>query len=99
MTSKARKCEQMILCTSLFQKKVILFIYIFEINTEYYTHNSIPCIMHNAEHLKSSCLIQYEKIKKFISTARSEGATILYGGGRPQVSILNHIACFWFLSH
>ncbi|KAL6652602.1 hypothetical protein ACP70R_011527 [Stipagrostis hirtigluma subsp. patula] len=27
---------------------------------------------------------QYEKIKKFISTARSEGATILYGGGRPQ---------------
>ncbi|PAN38563.1 hypothetical protein GQ55_7G172100 [Panicum hallii var. hallii] len=27
---------------------------------------------------------QYEKIKKFISTARSEGATILYGGARPQ---------------
>uniref|UniRef100_A0A0A9D2R3 AMADH2 n=1 Tax=Arundo donax TaxID=35708 RepID=A0A0A9D2R3_ARUDO len=27
---------------------------------------------------------QYEKVKKFISTARSEGATILYGGARPQ---------------
>nr|BAD34952.1 betaine aldehyde dehydrogenase [Zoysia tenuifolia] len=27
---------------------------------------------------------QYEKIKKFISTARNEGATILYGGARPQ---------------
>ncbi|XP_074562475.1 aminoaldehyde dehydrogenase 2, peroxisomal-like, partial [Curcuma longa] len=27
---------------------------------------------------------QYEKIKKFISTAKSQGATILCGGGRPQ---------------
>lgn len=27
---------------------------------------------------------QYEKIKKFISTARSEGATILHGGDRPK---------------
>jgi len=27
---------------------------------------------------------QYEKIKKFISTAKAEGATILYGGGRPK---------------
>ncbi|CAL9041815.1 betaine aldehyde dehydrogenase 2 [Musa acuminata AAA Group] len=27
---------------------------------------------------------QYEKINKFISTAKSEGATILCGGGRPQ---------------
>ncbi|KAG6499960.1 hypothetical protein ZIOFF_039774 [Zingiber officinale] len=27
---------------------------------------------------------QYEKIKKIISTAKSQGATILYGGGRPQ---------------
>ncbi|KAI0518903.1 hypothetical protein KFK09_006340 [Dendrobium nobile] len=27
---------------------------------------------------------QYEKIKKFISTARSEGATILFGGSRPK---------------
>ncbi|XP_010913436.1 betaine aldehyde dehydrogenase 2 [Elaeis guineensis] len=27
---------------------------------------------------------QYEKIKKFISTAKSEGATFLCGGGRPQ---------------
>ncbi|TVU14148.1 hypothetical protein EJB05_37595 [Eragrostis curvula] len=36
-------------------------------------------------------LVQYEKIKKFISTARSEGATILYGGARPQVRILSHI--------
>ncbi|XP_034207440.1 betaine aldehyde dehydrogenase 1, chloroplastic-like isoform X3 [Prunus dulcis] len=28
---------------------------------------------------------QYEKIMSFISTAKSEGATILYGGARPQV--------------
>jgi len=82
----------MILCTPLFQKKVILFIYIFEINIEHYEHNPIACVIPNSEHLKSSCLIQYEKIKKFISTARSEGATILYGGARPQVSILNFIA-------
>uniref|UniRef100_A0A2N9IP08 aminobutyraldehyde dehydrogenase n=1 Tax=Fagus sylvatica TaxID=28930 RepID=A0A2N9IP08_FAGSY len=27
---------------------------------------------------------QYEKIINFISTAKNEGATILYGGGRPQ---------------
>nr|ARR95824.1 betaine aldehyde dehydrogenase [Pandanus amaryllifolius] len=27
---------------------------------------------------------QYAKIKKFISTAKSEGATILFGGGRPK---------------
>nr|GMC48299.1 betaine aldehyde dehydrogenase, chloroplastic-like [Ipomoea batatas] len=27
---------------------------------------------------------QYEKVMKFISTARSEGATILYGGQRPE---------------
>ncbi|XP_074558657.1 aminoaldehyde dehydrogenase 2, peroxisomal-like [Curcuma longa] len=27
---------------------------------------------------------QFEKIKKFISTAKSQGATILCGGGRPQ---------------
>ncbi|XP_039117107.1 LOW QUALITY PROTEIN: betaine aldehyde dehydrogenase 1, chloroplastic-like [Dioscorea cayenensis subsp. rotundata] len=27
---------------------------------------------------------QYEKVNKFISTAKSEGATILCGGGRPQ---------------
>ena len=28
---------------------------------------------------------QYEKIKKFISNAKSEGATILTGGVRPAV--------------
>ncbi|KAJ6801345.1 betaine aldehyde dehydrogenase 1, chloroplastic-like [Iris pallida] len=28
--------------------------------------------------------VQYAKIKKFISTAKSEGATILSGGGRPK---------------
>ncbi|KAK6249414.1 hypothetical protein SCA6_003419 [Theobroma cacao] len=27
---------------------------------------------------------QYEKVLKFISTAKSEGATILYGGARPE---------------
>lgn len=29
--------------------------------------------------------VQYEKVLKFISNAKSEGATILYGGKRPQV--------------
>jgi hypothetical protein len=30
---------------------------------------------------------QYEKIKKFISNAKSEGATILTGGVRPAVRL------------
>lgn len=30
-------------------------------------------------------LSQYEKIKKFVSNAKSEGATILTGGVRPKV--------------
>ncbi|KAH9608514.1 hypothetical protein KSS87_014336 [Heliosperma pusillum] len=30
---------------------------------------------------------QYEKVVKFISTAKSEGATILCGGSRPEMSI------------
>lgn len=30
-------------------------------------------------------LCQYEKIKKFVSTAKSQGATILTGGVRPKV--------------
>lgn len=30
-------------------------------------------------------LFQYEKILNFITTAKGEGATILHGGGRPQV--------------
>lgn len=38
------------------------------------------------DYLMVSCLFQYEKVNKFISTAKSEGATILCGGGRPQVN-------------
>lgn len=34
-------------------------------------------------------LLQYEKVLKFISTARSEGATILSGGVRPKVECLS----------
>jgi betaine-aldehyde dehydrogenase len=30
-------------------------------------------------------LLQYEKIKKFVANAKSEGATILTGGVRPKV--------------
>lgn len=30
-------------------------------------------------------LLQYEKVLKFISAAKSEGATILCGGSRPEV--------------
>ena len=30
-------------------------------------------------------MVQYEKILKFISNAKSEGATILTGGSRPEV--------------
>lgn len=30
-------------------------------------------------------MLQYEKVLKFISTAKDEGATILCGGARPQV--------------
>ena len=42
-------------------------------------------------------LLQYEKVLKFISTARSEGATILSGGGRPQVECFScqHLHCFF----
>lgn len=29
--------------------------------------------------------LQYEKVLKFISTAKNEGATILSGGARPEV--------------
>lgn len=34
------------------------------------------------------CSLQYEKIMKFIATAKSEGATVSCGGGRPDVMIL-----------
>lgn len=37
----------------------------------------------------STCItFQYEKVTNFISTAKSEGATILYGGKRPQVKLI-----------
>jgi betaine-aldehyde dehydrogenase len=42
--------------------------------------------------------IQYKKIKRFISTARSEGATIVYGGARPQVRILATLLSFGYLA-
>ena len=42
-------------------------------------------------------LLQYEKILKLVSTAKSEGATILCGGGRPQVECFScqHQLCFF----
>lgn len=33
-------------------------------------------------------MLQYEKVMNFIATAKSEGATILYGGERPEVNLL-----------
>ncbi|KAG0482485.1 hypothetical protein HPP92_010569 [Vanilla planifolia] len=36
---------------------------------------------------------QYEKIKKFISTARSEGATVLCGGSRPKGRGFGPVLC------
>ena len=46
-----------------------------------------------------SCLFQYEKVNKFISTAKSEGATILCGGGRPGVNDILFLVMlsFYFL--
>lgn len=46
-------------------------------------------------------LFQYEKTNKFISTAKNEGATILYGGQRPTV--MDHLLglstlCRYFLT-
>ena len=35
------------------------------------------------------CGLQYEKVLKFISTAKSEGATILCGGSRPEVKLMD----------
>lgn len=32
-------------------------------------------------------MVQYEKVMKFISTAKEEGATILHGGARPEVKL------------
>ncbi|KAG5536808.1 hypothetical protein RHGRI_024291 [Rhododendron griersonianum] len=41
---------------------------------------------------------QLEKVMKFISTAKSEGATILCGGARPQVKFFcQGLKCFCFL--
>ncbi|KAM3307827.1 hypothetical protein P3S67_009571 [Capsicum chacoense] len=34
---------------------------------------------------------QYEKVMKFISNAKNEGATILYGGERPQPTIITDV--------
>lgn len=38
-------------------------------------------------------MVQYEKIMKFISNAKSEGATILTGGSRPEVCIIVYFLC------
>lgn len=42
-------------------------------------------------------LVQYEKTLKFISTAKSEGATILTGGARPEVYFSAFTFYFLFL--
>lgn len=44
-------------------------------------------------HYSNLVLLQYEKVMKFISKAKAEGATILCGGERPQVKFLNHSLC------
>ena len=51
--------------------------------------DSILCLVVLISAMKPTNLflyvIQYEKVMKFISTAKSEGGTILCGGSRPEV--------------
>lgn len=42
-------------------------------------------------------MVQYEKVLKLISNAKSEGATILTGGSRPEVSLCFLCKCVQFI--
>lgn len=57
-------------------------------------HNCYFCVFSSNYSEMNGCLylfcgLQYEKVLKFISTAKSEGATILCGGSRPEVKLMD----------